>query len=144
MDSMNAQQVMSGTEGEVWIDGNYLAQVTSFKAEVNLIKEEVNQVKKRGKQYKTTGWEGKGTIKMNHVSSYMIQKLSDNIKNGHQTVCTIVAKLSDPDAIGDERVVIRDATFDKLTLMDWEAKKLTEDSYDFTFTDYDILDEADE
>ena len=81
---------------------------------------------------------------MNHVSSYMIQKLSDNIKNGHQTVCTIVAKLSDPDAIGDERVVIRDATFDKLTLMDWEAKKLTEDSYDFTFTDYDILDEADE
>ena len=110
----------------------------------NLIKEEVNQVKKRGKQYKTTGWEGKGTIKMNHVSSYMIQKLSDNIKNGHQTVCTIVAKLSDPDAIGDERVVIRDATFDKLILMDWEAKKLTEDSYDFTFTDYDILDEADE
>lgn len=80
MDSMNAQQVMSGTEGEVWIDGNYMAQVTSFKAEVNLIKEEVNQVKKRGKQYKTTGWEGKGTIKMNHVSSYMIQKLSDNIK----------------------------------------------------------------
>lgn len=52
MDSMNAQQVMSGTEGEVWIDGNYMAQVTSFKAEVNLIKEEVNQVKKRGKQYK--------------------------------------------------------------------------------------------
>ena len=49
MDSMNAQQVMSGTEGEVWIDGNYMAQVTSFKAEVNLIKEEVNQVKKRGK-----------------------------------------------------------------------------------------------
>lgn len=49
MDSMNAQQVMSGTEGEVWIDGNYMAQVTSFKAEVNLIKEEVNQVKKTRK-----------------------------------------------------------------------------------------------
>lgn len=41
-------------------------------------------------------------------------------------------------------MVIRDATFDKLTLMDWEAKKLTEDNYDFTFTDFDILDEADE
>ena len=57
MDSMNAQQVMSGTEGEVWIDGDYMAQATAFKAVANLIKLEVNQVKKRGKQYKTTGWE---------------------------------------------------------------------------------------
>lgn len=54
-DSMVAQQVMSGTEGEVWIDSDYMAQVIAFQAEVNLVKEEVNQVKKRGKQYKTTG-----------------------------------------------------------------------------------------
>ena len=46
-DSMVAQQVMSGTEGEVWIDSDYMAQVTAFQAEVNLVKEEVNQVKKR-------------------------------------------------------------------------------------------------
>lgn len=144
MDSMNAQQVMSGTEGEVWIDGDYMAQATAFKAVANLIKLEVNQVKKRGKQYKTTGWEGKGSIKMNHVSSYMIDKMAQNIKDGHQTVCTIVAKMSDPDAIGAERVVIRDATFDSLTLMDWEAKKLTDESYDFTFTDFDLLETASE
>ena len=144
MDSMNAQQVMSGTEGEVWIDGDYMAQATAFKAVANLIKLEVNQVKKRGKQYKTTGWEGKGSIKMNHVSSYMIDKMAQNIKDGHQTVCTIVAKMSDPDAIGAERVVIRDATFDSLTLMDWEAKKLTDESYDFTFTDFDFLETASE
>lgn len=143
-DSMEAQQVMSGTEGEVWIDSHYMAQVTAFQASVNLIKQEVNQVKKRGKQYKITGWEGKGKIKMNHISSFMIDKMADNIKNGKQTVCTIISKIEDPNAIGAERVCIRDATFDKLTLMDWEAKKLTEDSYDFTFTDFDILDSASE
>lgn len=143
-ESFNSQQVMSGTEGEVWIDSQYMAQVVAFKAEVKLVKEEVNQVKRRGKQYKTTGWEGSGNVKMNHMSSYFIDKMADNIKNGKQTVCTIIAKLSDPDAIGDERVVIRDATFDKLTLMNWAAKKLTEDDYDFTFTDFDILDSASE
>ena len=143
-ESFNSQQVMSGTEGEVWIDSQYMAQGVAFKAEVKLVKEEVNQVKRRGKQYKTTGWEGSGNVKMNHMSSYFIDKMADNIKNGKQTVCTIIAKLSDPDAIGDERVVIRDATFDKLTLMDWAAKKLTEDDYDFTFTDFDILDSASE
>ena len=77
-------------------------------------------------------------------SQLLVEGRLDGIKAGHQTVCTIVGKLSDPDAIGDERVVVRDATFDKLTLMDWEAKKLTEDDYDFTFTDYDIQDMAEE
>lgn len=143
-DAFNAQQVMSGTQGEVWIDDKYMAQVTAFKAEVNLIKEEVHQVKRMGKQYKITGWEGKGNVKMNHMSSYFLELMSENIKNAHQTVVTIVAKLDDPDSIGAERVVIRDATFDKLTLMDWQAKKLTEDDYDFTFTDFDIQDMASE
>lgn len=143
-ESFDAQKVMSGTHGEVWIDDSYMAQVTGFKAEVNLIKEEVNQVKRMGKQYKVTGWEGKGNVKMNHMSSFFINLMADNIKNAHQTVVTIMVKLDDPDAIGSERIVIRDATFDKLTLMDWQAKKMTEDDYDFTFTDFEILDSADE
>lgn len=142
MQSFNAQQVMSGTQGEVWIDGKYMAQVNAFKAEIKLIKEEVNQTKRMGKQYKTTGWEGTGNVKMNHVSSFFLKLMADNVKRGRQTVCTIIAKLDDPDAVGAERIVIRDATFDKLTLMDWEAKKLTEDDYDFTFTDFETLDTA--
>lgn len=138
MDKFIAQRVMSGTQGEIWIDGKYMAEVTGFKAEIKLIKEEVNQVKTYFKQYKVTGCEGTGNVKMNHVSSYFINLMADNIRKGRQTVVTIRAKLDDPDAVGREEVIIRDATFDKLTLMDWEAKKLTEDDYDFTFTDFEV------
>ena len=142
MENFEASQVMSGTQGEVWIDGKYMAEVTGFKAEIKLLKEEVNQVKRMFKQYKVVGCEGTGNVKLNHVSSFFIQLMADNIKNAKQTVCTIVVKLDDPDAIGAERISITDATFDKLTLMDWEAKKLTSDDYDFTFTDFNILDVA--
>ncbi len=142
MDNFTASQVMSGTQGEVWIDGQYMAEVTGFKAEIKLLKEEVNQVKRMFKQYKVVGCEGTGNVKLNHVSSFFIQLMANNIKNARQTVCTIVVKLDDPDAVGAERISITDATFDKLTLMDWEAKKLTSDDYDFTFTDFDILDVA--
>ena len=138
MDKFNAQQVMSGTQGEIWIDGKYMAEVTAFNAEVKLVKEEVNQVKTMFKQYKITGCEGTGNVKMNHVSSYFINLMADNIRNARQTVVTIRVKLDDPDAVGREEVIIRDATFDKLTLMDWEAKKLTEGDYDFTFTDFEV------
>lgn len=76
------------------------------------------------KQYKVVGCEDTGNVKMNHVSSYFINLMADNIRKGRQTVVTIRAKLDDPDAVGREEVIIRDATFDKLTLMDWEAKNL--------------------
>ena len=138
MEKFEAQRVMSGTQGEIWIEGKHMAEVTGFKAEIKLIKEEVNQVKTMFKQYKVVGCEGTGNVKMNHVSSYFINLMADNIRKGRQTVVTIRAKLDDPDAIGREEVIIRDATFDKLTLMDWEAKKLTEDDYDFTFTDFGV------
>lgn len=138
MDRFEAQRVMSGTQGEIWIDGKYMAEVTAFQAEIKLVKEEVNQVKTMSKQYKVTGWEGTGNVKMNHVSSYFINLMAENIRNARQTVVTIRAKLDDPDAVGREEIIIRDATFDKLTLMDWEAKKLTEDDYDFTFTDFEV------
>lgn len=138
MEKFEAQRVMSGTQGEIWIEGKHMAEVTGFKAEIKLIKEEVNQVKTMFKQYKVVGCEGTGNVKMNHVSSYFINLMADNIRKGHQTVVTIRAKLDDPDAVGREEVIIRDATFDKLTLMDWEAKKLTEDDYDFTFTDFEV------
>lgn len=138
MDKFESQRVMSGTQGEIWIEGKYMAEVTAFNAEIKLIKEEVNQVKTMFKQYKVVGCEGTGNVKMNHVSSYFINLMADNICKGRQTVVTIRAKLDDPDAVGREEVIIRDATFDKLTLMDWEAKKLTEDDYDFTFTDFEV------
>jgi len=138
MEKFEAKRVMSGTQGEIWIEGKHMAEVTGFKAEIKLIKEEVNQVKTMFKQYKVVGCEGTGNVKMNHVSSYFINLMADNIRKGRQTVVTIRAKLDDPDAIGREEVIIRDATFDKLTLMDWEAKKLTEDDYDFTFTDFEV------
>lgn len=138
MDKFESQRVMSGTQGEIWIEGKYMAEVTAFNAEIKLIKEEVNQVKTMFKQYKVVGCEGTGNVKMNHVSSYFINLMADNIRKGRQTVVSIRAKLDDPDAVGREEVIIRDATFDKLTLMDWEAKKLTEDDYDFTFTDFEV------
>lgn len=144
MNGMQSKQVMNGTQGELWIDGDYMAQVTEFKATVTIDKTEINMVKKLAKQYKVTGFTCKGSLKMNKISSYMIIKMNENMKAGKQTTCTIISKLDDPDAIGAERVVIKDAVFDELHLADWSAKKMGEESYNFTFSDWDILDTADE
>lgn len=140
MKSYTPEKVINGTWGEVWLDDDYMAEVTALEAKVSLEKTEVNQVGTLAKGYKVTGIEGKGTLKMNKVSSYFIRKLSDNIKAGKTTSCTIISKLADPDSFGAERIQLNGCTFDELTLADWEAKKLGEESIAFSFTGWDVLD----
>ena len=56
MDKYNAQQVMNGTWGEVWIDGTYMAEVTAFEAKVSLDKTDVNMTRRLAKAQKVTGF----------------------------------------------------------------------------------------
>lgn len=140
MDKYTAQQVINGTWGELWIDGTYMAEVTGFEAKVTLEKSDVNMTRKLAKAQKVTGYSCSGTVTMNKVSSYFIKKLNDDMKAGRQTSCTIISKLEDPDSLGAERVVIKDAVFDELTLANWKAKELGEESIPFTFNDWDLLD----
>lgn len=134
------EKTINGTFGEVWIDDYYLAEVTALEAKVTLEKSEVNQTGTLAKGYKITGMDGKGTIKLNKVTSYFINLLSENMQKGKSTVCTIISKLADPDSDGTERVKITGCTFDELTLANWEAKKLGEESIPFTFTGWELMD----
>lgn len=140
MKEYKVEKVINGTFGEVWVDGDYMAEATGMEAKVTLEKEEVKQSGTLSKGYKVTGIEGKGTLKLNKVTSYFITKLSDNLKKGKTTTATIISNLKDPDALGNERIQLNSCVFDELTLINWEVKKLTEESIPFTFTSWNVLD----
>lgn len=137
------ERVVSGTFGEVWLDGTYLPQATSLEAKASLEKTEVNQCRTLGKGYKITGLDGKGTLKMNKIDSTFLNLLSEDTQNYTSTSHTLISKLDDPDAFGAERVQINDVVFDEITLADWELKKLGEESIGFTFTSWELLDTID-
>lgn len=139
--SFAPEKTINGTFGELWVDDHYVAEVTGLEAKVTLEKTEVNQVGTLSKGYKITGIDCKGTIKANKVTSYFLDLLSENTMAGKQTTCTIISKLADPDSVGTERVKLTGVTFDELTLANWEAKKLGEESIPFTFTGWEIMDE---
>lgn len=131
---------INGTFGDLWINDYYLAEVLGLQAKATINKEEVKQTGSLTKGYKVTGVDGKGTVKINKVSSLFIKLLSDNIKEGKLPTFDIISKLADPASDGIERVKLSGCTFDELTLADWEAGKLGEESYPFTFTSWEILD----
>lgn len=136
----DAKNVINGTYGEIWCDSDYLAEAIGLEAKITLDKSEVNMCRKLSKGYKVTGSDGKGTLKMNKVSSYFIGKLGDAIKAGKTPTSEIITSLKDPDAFGAEKIKLTGVVFDELTLADWEAKKNGEESIPFTFDSFEVLD----
>ena len=140
MNGYTSDQVFNGTYGEVWFDGDYMAETESLKAEVDLSYESVSRARNLADGKKLIGIEGKGEVKLKKVSSYVTKKMSGKLKKGKSPSFTIISKIDDPDAIGAERVALYGCKFDKMILADWERKKVGEESYSFTFEDWELLD----
>lgn len=137
--TFNAEQVISGTWGQVWYDGEYMAELIACKGEVGYKKSTVTQVQKMIDGQKITGLEPKGELKFHHVNSRVMKKENDAIKAGKTPVHTIISNVDDPDSVGAERVAYYNCVLDKMILTDFEAGKLSERSYGFTFDDWDLL-----
>jgi hypothetical protein len=134
------EQVMNGTWGELWIDSDYISEVTGLEAKVTPKTETISQSRQLVDGTKITGLECKGTVKANKISSRFIKLQSENLKKGIQTEVTIISKLDDPSALGCERVKLIGCVFTEMTLADWELKKNGEQSIPFTFRDWEPLD----
>ena len=139
MDS--AKRVISGTWGEVWLEGDKVSECYGLQAKVSFNKEDIALCGQMASDKKVTSIECTGSLRMHKVTSRMALAIGENIRNGKDVRFTIVSKRKDPDAYGAERVVLSNVSFDDLTLADWEAKSVGKVECPFTFTDYEFLDE---
>ncbi len=141
MERMIADKALSGTHGEVWIDGEKFAEAYGLQAKIDILKEKVPMCgSKNGNGQKYMGWEGKGTIRMTKVNSRLMKKCADMLKNGRMIPMTIVSKLADPAANGSERVALYNCLFDDIPIADWEANKIIQEERPFTFDDFELID----
>ena len=140
MKAIEDSQVMNGTYGELWVNGQYMAEVTSFSAKVSATYEDIKRVRNLMPGKKITGLSGSVSFKICKVSSMMGKLLTDAWKTGKSPEITVIGKLGDPSALGSERVALYHCRFDEATLMDWESGKVGEDTYSGSFTDYEYLD----
>lgn len=140
MNKLTGNRVMSGTWGEVWLDGDYVSESYGLQAKNSFTKEDVNICGQMATDSKITSTKGTGSLKLHKVNSRMVKVIGDKIKKGLDPRFTVISKLDDPDAYGAERVVLRNVSFDDLTLADWEVAKNGTVEAPFTFTDFEFLD----
>lgn len=136
---MQANRIMSGTWGEVWLDGTYVSECFGLQAKVSFDKEEVSICRQMAKDKKITSISCTGSLKLYKVNSRMAMAIGESIRNGKDIRFTVISKMDDPDAFGAERIVLRNVSFDDLTLADWEVAKNGTVEAPFTFTEYQLM-----
>lgn len=135
----SAKRVISGTYGEVWVDGEKIAECTACQAKVAKNKQTVNLCGQFMDDTKVTSGSGTGSLTLYKVDSGFIQRQRE-LQNGVDVRCTIISKLRDPDSFGAERVALYNVSFDDLTLADWQAATMGTVTAPFTFSRYELLD----
>jgi len=135
-----ANRIMNGTYGRIWVNGELWAETDTFEATVTINYEDVNFANEGGTYKKATGWSGAGTMTIKKIYSRVQRAMAADVRRGIFPRFEIVGKLQDPDALGAERVALHDVTIDSFTLLKFEQKTLGSEVIPFAFSDYEMVD----
>jgi len=140
MANYSAKRVMSGTWGQIWLDGELVSECTAFQAKLAFNKSPVPMCGQMAQDSKVTSTNGTGSLTLNHINSRMALTIGNRIQQGIDVRFTVISKLDDPDAFGAERFVFNEVSFDDVTLADWSAGQPGTKTCPFTFVSYAPLD----
>lgn len=135
---LRGNQALSGTWGELWIDGTPVLEFKKVEAKVSANREDV--------QFgidvdsKMTGLKGEITVTINKVySSY--NSVLKNYTDGKDVRSQLITKLKDPDAVGaqQERWSFDNVWWNDIPLVVMEKAALIEEELTGGFTPSDAV-----
>ncbi|MEQ3452446.1 phage tail tube protein [Enterococcus cecorum] len=144
---LDKHNIISGKEGSIFmtVDGRNinLIQTRQVEASLKLTKKEFAVLNKRIDQNKITGSKGEGKMNLYRMSSDFMKIAKQYLDSGQFPDVTLKVTNDDPQSfVGRNTVLLKGVVFDTipLTSLDVDKEGLDED-VDFTFDDFDILDE---
>ena len=139
---------ISGKEGVAYakINGNNeeLFFAKTIEATVEKAKSEIKAIGRRMTGHKTTGLNGTGSMTLYYLTPLFRQMLKQYKDTGVDIYFDLVVENSDPSSsAGKQTTLLMDCNLDSvlLTKLDADSDDPLEEDADFTFEDYDILEE---
>lgn len=136
---MDANKVILGTFGKVFINNKRIANIKSFELKASMDYEDIKVNGNLITQYKYTGASLAGTMEVHKVDSYNINLVKDGIKSGVMPSIKIVGELSDPNTDGDESIEITDVLLDEATLLAFTNGEVRDESVAFRAGGYNYI-----
>ena len=139
---------ISGKEGVAYakINGNNeeLFFAKTIEASVEKAKSEIKAIVRRMTGHKTTGMSGSGKMTLYYLTPLFRQMLKQYKDTGVDIYFDLVVENNDPSSsAGKQTTLLMDCNLDSvvLTKLDGDSDDPLEEDADFTFEDYDILQE---
>lgn len=139
---------ISGKEGVAYakINGNNeeLFFAKTIEATVEKAKSEIKAIGRRMTGHKTTGMSGSGSMTLYYLTPLFRQMVKQYKDTGVDIYFDLVVENNDPSSsAGKQTTLLMDCNLDSvlLTKLDADIDDPLEEDADFTFEDYDILEE---
>lgn len=133
-------QILTGSAGNVWLQGKLLAQVKSIELKVSGNFDDINFCGDTATYSKFSGWNGEGTLTMYKIDSTVLKLIADAYNSGDMPDIKIVTKLTNVKTGKSERVAVSGITITEFTLAKFEAKANVEEELPIKFSKYEVLD----
>ena len=136
-ESIRGNKTLSGTWGELWIDGEKIFEFSKIELKVTANREDVQigiDV-----DSKITGLKGEGSYTVKKVYT-RAKAILESWKKGKDVRCQIIAKLKDPDAVNGqtERWSANNVWHNELPVVNWEKGGIVEEETSIGFTPSDL------
>lgn len=137
MAKLTGNKTLSGTHGEVWWDGERIAEISKVEVKISANREDIQLG--MSVDSKLTGLKGEITMTMTKAFTRSSKVLKDYMA-GKDTRYQIITKLADPDATAgqQERVVINNVWFNDLPVTAFEKGGKCEEELSGGFTPEDV------
>lgn len=136
---MDANKIILGTFGKVYINNKRIANIKSFELKASMDYEDIKVNGELITQYKYTGSSLIGTMEVHKVDSYNINLVKDAIKTGVMPDIKIVGELSDPNTDGDEAIEVTGVLLDEATLLAFTNGEVRDESTAFRAGGYNYI-----
>lgn len=144
---LRAGDIISGQEGRATfkIDGQLYEGffIRQFEATMEKTKSEIRTLGHRGNQHKATGWNGTGSMTIYYITTLFRNLALEYARNGRDIYFDLTVENYDPTSgVGRQTVVLYNCNIDSTIIakLDVDNTELDED-LDFTWEDFDILDQ---
>jgi len=137
MAKIAGQKVISGSKGQLWMNGNLWAEVKSVESKAKINREKIQMAGSYDEDSKITSISCDGSIKINKVYSRE-QEFIEEFKSGKDKRFQLFVTLDDPYALGRESVQLDNCWFNEVTIAEFEVGKVLEREFPFGHTFSDI------
>lgn len=137
MANIPGQRVISGSKGQMWMNGKLIAEVKSIESKATINRDTILMAGSYDEDSKITSIGCEGSFVVNKVYS-MESEFIESFKNGIDTRFQLYVTLDDPDAFGRESVQLDNCWLNEVTVAQFETGTVLEREFPFGHTYSDI------